>query len=523
MNEQNYTNNENQTKPKKRIKVGYIIAAIVVVILIAIVLINPLMKFHSKKVELGSQISSDIKDYVNLYETGLYNGATLDVTEVNTMAVGKYEARLKVGFLTFKYKIDVIDTTAPEIMLKEKAYAAIDRPLDPKTIIADATDLSGTVDVTIEGNTEYTPTELGEETITVKATDPSGNSTTAEVTYTVEYPPVIVGAFDNIVKASSGYNPLDYIAAADMNEGNINDKLVGELGGFDINKPGEYDASFSVTNNHGLTTSRTCKYTVSASADGTETKYLNSGDIRTLIDYNYFKYTPLSEPDRDSAAKMVAPTLVCIYGDELKVSGYTGAYSGSGVIYSIESEYIYISTNEHVAKGISKWVDVMDIIIYDGTKIRVNYIPDYKVIDGVDIAMFRIPISDIPQNLLLKLRQIYVEEEIDETMKSGDDIFFYAPNWKGNVKRLDNAKIIDFSELSQNDLNQLSKWRYSRENQFLSTATASNGMSGTGIYDFYGRFVGNCSSGTSGLERGAFDVNIDNEFQEQLYRKLRAS
>lgn len=523
MNEQNYTNIENQTKPKKRIKVGYIIAAIAVVIVIAIILINPLMKFHSKKIELGSQISSDIKDYVNLYETGLYNGATLDVTEVNTMAVGKYEARVKVGFLTFKYKIDVIDTTAPEIVLKEKAYAAIDRPLDPNTIIAGATDLSGAVDVTLEGNTEYTPTTLGEETITVKATDSSGNSATAEVTYTVEYPPVIVGAFDNTVKAASGYNPLDYIATADKNEGNINSKLVADLGGYDANKPGEYSASFSVTNGHGLTTSINCKYTVSASAEGTETKYLGTEDINILIDYNYFKYKPLSTPDRDVAAQMVAPTLVCIYGDQLKVSGYTGAYSGSGVIYSIESDYIYFSTNEHVAKGIGKWVDVIDIIIYDGEKIRINYVPDYKVVDGVDIAMFRIPISDIPQNQLLKLRQVYVEEEIDETMKSGDDIFFYAPNWKGNVKRLDNAKIIDFGELSQNDLNQLAKWGYSRENQFLSTATASQGMSGTGIFDFYGRFVGNCSSGTTGLERGAFDVNIDNEFQAQLYRLVTAA
>lgn len=522
MNEQ-IINNENQIKQKKRIKTGYIIAAIIVVFLVSIVLINPLMKFHSRKIELGSSVSSDIKDYVHLYETGLYSGATLDISDVNNMVAGRYEARVKLGFLTFKYKVEIVDTTAPEIQLKEKAYAAIDRPVDPNTLIAGATDLSGTVTVSVDGKEYYIPEALGEDTITIKATDISGNSSTAEVTFTVEYPPVIVGAFDNVIKVGSDYNPFDYIAAADKQEGNITDRIQCDEGSINVNAPGDYKLSLSVANSHGLVTKAECTYSVMPDLGGQETKYLSKEDITRLIEYNYFLYEPLKEPDRDAAAKMVAPTLVCIYGDELKVSGYSGAYSGSGAIYRVDPDYIYISTNEHVASGLGKWVNVMDLIIYDGTKIRINYLPDYKVVDGVDIAMYKIPISDIPQKQLLKLRQIYVEEEIDEQMKSGDNIFFYAPNWKGTTKRLDNAKIISFEELSSGDLTQLGKWGYSKDNQFLSTAVSSHGMSGTGIFDFYGRFVGNCSAGTIGMERGSFDVNIDNEFQARLYSMLNAA
>ena len=79
------------------------------------------------QIELGGEVPSDLSDYVYIEQEmakQVKNNAKLDVSEVDAMTVGKYKVRIYYGGNEIVSEVSVVDTTPPEILLKDTEFSA---------------------------------------------------------------------------------------------------------------------------------------------------------------------------------------------------------------------------------------------------------------------------------------------------------------------------------------------------------------------------------------------------------------
>lgn len=136
------------------------------------------------ELELGEEPSNNVLDYVDVLQGDsekISESAMLDTTDVNKMAIGRYEAKVIYGQDIIIVPVEVIDTTAPVIEIINKEL--------PDQIEITAEDVAKAIDygdtflifVDEEGQEQKNViTEVGMKVI-VKAVDESGNETIREV------------------------------------------------------------------------------------------------------------------------------------------------------------------------------------------------------------------------------------------------------------------------------------------------------------------------------------------------------
>lgn len=135
-------------------------------------------------VELGTEISSNVEDYITTDDEDALEDITLDVSGVNTDAVGEYTATVTYGKDVYNVTVNVVDTTAPTITTTEKEVTVGD--IVKAADLATADDLT---DVTLtfeDGSDAWTAETAGSHVLTVVAMDANGNETKEEVTVTVK-------------------------------------------------------------------------------------------------------------------------------------------------------------------------------------------------------------------------------------------------------------------------------------------------------------------------------------------------
>lgn len=297
-------------------------------------------------------------------------------------------------------------------------------------------------------------------------------------------------------------------------------------GGFDTGVAGDYTVSYAISNNHGLKSEKTQTIHVVDEMGDHEGIALAEADMELLIGLKYFQYEVLNEDNYDAAVERVAPSLVNLFSDELDVPDperYTGSASGSGCIYKIEKDYIYISSNTHVFRTLDQWTNVLTVYAYDGDTFRLNYLPEPVNDEKVDIGMIRIPISEIPPRILLKLKEIAYAEALDDEFEQDTPIFMYAPQWSGGRQtQLKQLSIVKYENMDaeMRDFAENTEGR-TDDGYFISTHGAVGGMSGTGIFDYKGRFVGSCSSHIWYAGHPSYDINVDSEYLPKMYDLLK--
>jgi len=77
------------------------------------------------KVELGSTISPDVLDYVSVNhktEKEIQTEASLDISKIDTMSVGKYQAIVSYKKQKIVVSVNVMDTTPPVIQVKDVKF-----------------------------------------------------------------------------------------------------------------------------------------------------------------------------------------------------------------------------------------------------------------------------------------------------------------------------------------------------------------------------------------------------------------
>ena len=95
----------------------------------------------------------------------------------------------------------------------------------------------------------------GKYEVVYEVTDSQGATSTKTITVTVlsNDAPIISGTDNVSIKEGDTFDPMTGVTATDTEDGNVTDKIKVE-GSVDVNKPGKYELTYTVTDSDGNTT-----------------------------------------------------------------------------------------------------------------------------------------------------------------------------------------------------------------------------------------------------------------------------
>ena len=281
-------------------------------------------------VELGSELNTDVAAYIS--DADIAAETTIDFGAVDVSKLGSYMAVVTYKDQTASLEVDVVDTTAPEAEVVDQVTVGVEEPLYVEDVLTSVTELTGNVTATfddlVDESTEATEevevtegveategvevaedvettedmevTEeveatgasedmetfvlddvtvtndaivfhtVGEYSVSLTLADESGNSKQVEVPVLVGTEPTFLGIEDLTV--TTGAEDVDYLSgvtATDSNGNDLTDKIACDDSKVDLSLAGEYEITYTVTDENGFTAKQTAKVTV---ADGKTSK-----------------------------------------------------------------------------------------------------------------------------------------------------------------------------------------------------------------------------------------------------------
>ena len=281
-------------------------------------------------VELGSELNTDVAAYIS--DADIAAETTIDFGAVDVSMLGSYMAVVTYKDQTASLEVDVVDTTAPEAEVVDQVTVGVEEPLYVEDVLTSVTELTGNVTATfddlVDESTEATEevevtegveategvevaedvettedmevTEevetigasedmetfvlddvtvtndaivfnaVGEYSVSLTLADESGNSKQVEVPVLVGTEPTFLGIEDLTV--TTGAEDVDYLSgvtATDSNGNDLTDKIACDDSKVDLSLAGEYEITYTVTDENGFTAKQTAKVTV---ADGKTSK-----------------------------------------------------------------------------------------------------------------------------------------------------------------------------------------------------------------------------------------------------------
>lgn len=433
--------------------------------------------FEEKTIELGDELSSEITEYL-LASEELLEEAKLDISKIDTNTVGEYKANVSIDGYEYEYQIEVVDTTAPQLQLKGSIPCLlVDNEYDIKDFVESYSDISNAVTLSFEmtqaSGEKLKFSEEGSYTIVIAAKDPSGNVTREQVEVIFDIPPMLIGAGDTYMVVGGELVVQQNVLAYDNQEGLITEKISMDTSALNSNVVGEYPITYEVTDQNGLTTEKTVTVFVCEQKDIANYKHLDDrnlsqDELEILCNSNYFSYEPLTVEDRDKAVELITPASVNIGGESCK---------GSGFIMDITPEYTYILSVKHVMRCMGKNTS---FYFFDERFVTTDFTYTTAGTKS-ELALVRIKTSAIPTDILLTLKEAYIDENIYSELKSGQAVVKHCENWAWDMtEKSYAAKIVNILD---------SFLSYS--NVCISmTGGARGGMSGCPIIDCYGRVIG---------------------------------
>lgn len=211
--------------------------------------------------ELGSAVSKD-DIFVNPEKDGeLISQETLDT--INQSPVGTYPITvITADGRTATCQVMVVDTTPPDVKVQDVTVYEGDE-VSLEDLLLEATDLAGPV--TTKLLQELSTGKAGTYTITLEATDPNGNRTTAECKLTVlkdVEAPVFTGLKDFSVNKGTKPNYTAGVSAEDDRDGTV--EFQYDDSKVDLNKPGTYEVTYTAVDKAGNETTQQRTLTVLA-------------------------------------------------------------------------------------------------------------------------------------------------------------------------------------------------------------------------------------------------------------------
>lgn len=154
----------------------------------------------------------------------------------------------------------------------------------------------------------------------------------------------------------------------------------------------------------------------------------------------------------------------------------TGELLGSGIIWSINEENMVIVTAAHVIEGARR----LQITLIDGTVLESqDSRMDWRTAVDCDLGIVTIPVEEIAKEALEACKCVTVDKEAFDKLQP-EDIILVMGSRDGVAENAYEGKLIE-------------AWIYMEDYQqymMLATTYAQPGMSGGGVFNEKGQFVG---------------------------------
>lgn len=241
------------------------------------------MELISDKVvtELGIPVNQTVSDYA----IGNISNAELDLTNVNIQKSGTYKASVSNMTRKLNFQVEVVDTLPPVADSLVGLSFWTNTPVKASDLVTNIVDNSP-VKVTFsngkESNIYLKGGKISDELL---LTDESGNQSKLTVEFQViadTVKPQLIGIKAITVYIGDKISYIDGISATDDRDGDITTNIKIDTSKVNLNKPGEYQVVYSVSDNSNNKTIKKTSVTVlkdkapAFHGIGDKTVYLNT-------------------------------------------------------------------------------------------------------------------------------------------------------------------------------------------------------------------------------------------------------
>jgi hypothetical protein len=183
------------------------------------------------------------------------------------------------------------------------------------------------------------------------------------------------------------------------------------------------------------------------------------------LSFDYFKGSSNNEKDLDKAVRTAKKSIVHLYDSKFRTNG-------SGFIYEIDEDYIYVVTNYHVAQHMLEYCQVF---FDDFPPVRAEFVGRD---DFYDVALLRVSTEQLSDPRLLLLREVSINETVLSRIHQDADVFM-------TVEYQEEEAFFDQGKFTQ----EFAQIPSLPQTYTITTLESKPGASGSGIFDFYGNLV----------------------------------
>lgn len=278
---------------------------------------GPKQLSKSVTVELGKEDGIKVTDILDISKDEA-KSAKIDAKKVNFNKEGKYEATITYDKKEYKVTVKIKDTVAPEATAKDSIVVQTGNPVRVTDCISEIKEASGVADakfktkpdtaqattetstettasddsstekspvssddsstestkkdvssavyavgdVSLSSNDEITYVEAGDYDNSIVVTDNAGNESEVPVKISVIAPPTINGVTDKTITAGESIDYMAGVTATDGKGADITSSVTVDSSAVKTDTAGNYQATYKVTDQYGLTSSATSNVTV---------------------------------------------------------------------------------------------------------------------------------------------------------------------------------------------------------------------------------------------------------------------
>ncbi|MCR4792905.1 MAG: DUF5011 domain-containing protein [Lachnospiraceae bacterium] len=310
-------------------------------------------------------------------------------------------------------------------------------------------------------------------------------------------PPSFMMLSDRKYRTGTALSLLDLVYAQDTGGMDLTDRIViVSDGGYATDVPGDYEVTYSVTDDAGVT----CEETVTVSVgDFDHNDYgfeIDREVLAFLIDHDHFDYDPLTDADAGDIDKLTLLTSPASFG---------AAYDDgacSCFLYKVTPDHLYFYTNKHCPVDSA---DTLCLYAYDDnmTEIpssEIMYLKYHLEYDAVangylqyDQQLFVVPLSYFDIDELLCFKQVHVDMDAFDALEVGDMFLMNTQSWRRCQKDIVLANTVMFL-----DCYEQTAYHYDGDNSVPAVShmivgelkNAVGSCSGSPCFDRYGNFLG---------------------------------
>lgn len=169
----------------------------------------------------------------------------------------------------------------------------------------------------------------------------------------------------------------------------------------------------------------------------------------------------------------------------------SGDLFGSGVIWKMDGDYIWIITNQHVLME-TTGTDLLEVVFWDGIRTHGEIL---GVSEEYDLGFVKVNLQEMGYYTIDRYYQVRYDIDVFETLNPGDDIFIVgsADYPAGNLYygTIGNKSI--YMDIFGTEM----LWAY---------CEVKAGMSGSGVFDRFGNLIGIVCAGNEEKEAAVLTI-----------------